>query len=102
MRIEFDLAKSERNVQDRGLAFQLVESFDFESAQITQDDRQNYGEVRLRAIGQMGDRIGVVVFTMREGRVRVISLRLAGRKERLRYEEYRRKENSKAAARRPG
>jgi uncharacterized DUF497 family protein len=77
MKIEFDAAKSARNARDPGLPFQLVESFDFESAQITQDDRQDYGEVRLRAIGQMGDLVGVVVFTMREERLRVISLRLA-------------------------
>jgi uncharacterized protein len=72
MKIEFDPAKSERNARDRGLPFQLVEFFDFESAQIAQDDRQDYGEVRLRAIGEMGDLIGVVVFTMREERLRVI------------------------------
>jgi hypothetical protein len=97
MKIEFDPMKSERNAYDRGLPFQLVESFDFESAQITRDDRQDYGELRLRAIGRMGDLVGVVVFTMREERLRVISLRLAGRKERVIYEEYRRKEKGEAA-----
>jgi len=86
MKIEFDPAKSERNVQDRGLSFDLVADFDFESAQITEDDRRNYGEVRYRAIGRMGSMIAVVVFTMREDVLRVISLRLAGRKERMRYE----------------
>lgn len=97
MKIEFDPAKSERNARDRGLPFQLVESFDFESARIIQDDRRDYGEVRLRAIGRMGGRVAVVVFTIREGRLRVISLRLAGRKERMKYEEHRGKEGPKIA-----
>ncbi len=86
MKIEFDPAKSERNVQGRGLSFDLVADFDFESAQITEDARRNYGEVRYRAIGRMGGVIAVVVFTMREDSLRVISLRLAGRKERMKYE----------------
>jgi uncharacterized DUF497 family protein len=86
MKIAFDPAKSERNVQGRGLSFDLVADFDFESAQITEDARRNYGEVRYRAIGRMGGVIAVVVFTMREDSLRVISLRLAGRKERMKYE----------------
>ena len=97
MKIEFDPAKSEKNVRDRGLPFELVEEFDFESAQIAEDDRWDYGEVRLRAIGRMGGLVGVVVFTMRENGLRIISLRRAGRKERMKHEEYRRKEKDKAA-----
>lgn len=86
MKIEFDPAKSERNARDRGLPFDLVADFDFESAEIIEDDRRNYGEARYRAIGRMGNAIAVVVFTMREDALRVISLRLAGRKERMKYE----------------
>lgn len=85
MKIEFDPAKSERNARDRGLPFDLVADFDFENAEIIEDDRRNYGEVRYRAIGRMGNAIAVVVFTMRDDALRVISLRLAGRKERMRY-----------------
>jgi uncharacterized DUF497 family protein len=85
MKIEFDPAKSERNARDRGLPFDLVADFDFENAEIIEDDRRNYGEVRYRAIGRMGNMIAVVVFTIRDDALRVISLRLAGRKERMRY-----------------
>jgi uncharacterized DUF497 family protein len=85
MKIEFDPAKSERNARDRGLPFDLVADFDFENAEIIEDDRRKYGEVRYRAIGRMGNMIAVVVFTIRDDALRVISLRLAGRKERMRY-----------------
>ena len=87
MKIEFGPAKSEKNARERGLAFDLVADFDFESAQITKDERRDYGEVRYRAVGRLNDAVAVVVFTTRHEAVRVISLRLANRKERSRYEE---------------
>ena len=87
MKIEFDPAKSEKNARERGLAFNLVADFDFDSAQIVKDERRDYGEVRYRAVGRLNDAVAVVVFTIRHEAVRVISLRPANRKERLRYEE---------------
>ena len=87
MKIEFDPVKSARNVELRGLAFDLVVEFDFDSAQIVTDERREYGETRYRAIGRLRDDIAAVVFTMREETLRVISLRLASRKERRQYEK---------------
>jgi uncharacterized DUF497 family protein len=87
MKIEFDDAKSARNVELRGLAFDLVAKFDFDSAQIITDERHLYGEVRYRAIGRLEDEIAAVVFTVRNDALRVISLRLASRKERRQYEK---------------
>jgi hypothetical protein len=87
MKIEFDLAKSRRNIALRGLSFDLVENFDFDSAWVVIDGRKDYGEVRYRAIGVLSDEIVAVVYTMRAEIVRVISLRLANRKERKDYEE---------------
>lgn len=86
MKIEFDPAKCEKNAKERGLPFDLVEGFDFDSAMIVRDNRRDYGEVRFRAIGQMSGVVAVTIFTMRQDAVRVISLRLANRTERLRYE----------------
>ena len=87
MKIEFDPAKSARNVELRGLAFELVAEFDFDGAQIVADDRRDYNESRYRAIGTLRDDIAVAVFTMRDDVLRVISLRLASRKERRQYEK---------------
>jgi uncharacterized DUF497 family protein len=87
MKIEFDPAKSEKNARERDLPFTMAEEFDFESALIVADTRRDYGEARYRAIGRMNEAIAVVVFTLRQDAIRVISLRLANRKERLRYEE---------------
>lgn len=51
MNISFDLAKSERNERERGLAFSLVEQLDWSDAVIEEDDRRDYGERRYRVLG---------------------------------------------------
>jgi uncharacterized protein len=86
MVIEFDPAKNRRNIALRGLAFDRVSDFDFDTALIVEDDRRDYGEVRYRAIGRMGADVVAVVFTMRGRTLRVISLRHANKKERETYE----------------
>ena len=69
------------------MPFDLVAEFDFDTARIITDDRREYGEVRYRAIGRLGDEIAAVAFTIRDETLRVISFRLASRKERRRYEK---------------
>ena len=85
MKIEFNPAKSQLNVERRGLSFDLAEAFDFDSALIVEDARRDYGEKRYRATGRLNESIVAVVFTLRDDVVRIISLRLANRKERLAY-----------------
>lgn len=52
------------------------------------DDRQDYGgEERWIAIGELRDVVVVMVFTLREDRIRVISIRKANRRERKILEE---------------
>ena len=53
MHIEFDANKNDANVCDRGLSFERVASFNFETAVFKQDTRRDYGEIRLRALGVM-------------------------------------------------
>uniref|UniRef100_E6QSD4 Protein containing DUF497 n=1 Tax=mine drainage metagenome TaxID=410659 RepID=E6QSD4_9ZZZZ len=87
MEISFDLAKSERNVADRGLPFTLVEQMDWLSAVIKEDVRKNYGERRYLAFGLIGNQLHVVVFTPRADKMRVISLRKANQREAKDYEQ---------------
>ncbi len=49
MRVTYDLSKSLRNDEDRGLPFALAEDFDWESALIVEDTREDYRERRLSA-----------------------------------------------------
>lgn len=46
------------------------------------DQRKDDGEARILATGRVGDNILTVVFTVRDGRHRIISARLASRRER--------------------
>jgi uncharacterized DUF497 family protein len=85
MEISYDPAKNERNIRERGISFDRVVDFDFETALFDVDDRRDYGETRIRAIGMLDGRLHVIVFTAVEGGIRVISLRRANKREVKRY-----------------
>ena len=85
MKIEFDPAKNEANIRDRGLSFELAESFDFETAVIWLDTRKAYPEVRFSALGSLDGRVYSLVFTEAENGIRVISFRKANKREVRRY-----------------
>ena len=81
MRFEWDEAKRAANIAKHGVDFAAVESFDFESALVMTDDRDDYGETREIALGHINARLHVLIFTWRNEVVRVISLRKANRRE---------------------
>ena len=85
--IEFDAAKSRRNEQERRLPFQRVTGFDFGSALFRVDDRKDYGEPRVVALGLMDGRVHAICFTFIEGGIRVISLRKANKREVYRHDQ---------------
>lgn len=85
MDISFDPVKSERNARERGLPFDRVAAFDFDTALISQDVRFDYPEPRFIAAGMMGDRVHVVCFTPTAEGIRVISFRKANDREVGRY-----------------
>lgn len=49
------------------------------------DEREDYGEQRVRAIGEHDGRIYVVVYTIRQSRLRLISAWKAGKNDREKY-----------------
>lgn len=89
MEFEWDAAKSEENERRRGLPFALaILLFDGAVLQIV-DDRRDYGETRIRAIGSIEGSVLQCVYTDRlkpaGAERRIISLRRASRKERDAY-----------------
>ncbi len=86
MPISFDPKKNERNIAERGLSFDLVEEFEWDSALVVEDSRKDYGERRFQALGLIDGRLHALVFTPRAGRVHVISLRKANLREVRHYE----------------
>ena len=85
MKLEYDPAKNERNIRERGLSFERAADFDFATALLLEDRRRDYGELRYRALGWLDGQLHALVFTTRENSLRVISLRRANRMERRLY-----------------
>lgn len=85
MLVTFDPAKSERNEAERGIPFGAAAVFDWSTALVAEDTRRDYGERRYQAVGFIGERLHVLVFTPRDRGVHVISLRRANGRERKRY-----------------
>jgi uncharacterized DUF497 family protein len=85
--ITFDPEKNERNIQERGISLARAADFNFETAIYIQDSRKDYGEVRVRSFGVIGNRLHALVFTVRGKALRIISLRKANRREVKRYEK---------------
>ncbi len=82
MRSDWDAAKHERNREERGFGFDFA-ALIFEGDTIEwPDDRRDYGEARVRAIGEADGLLLHVVFTDRGDMRRIISARVTNRNER--------------------
>lgn len=82
---EWDDAKSEANLQKRGFDFAYA-SLIFDKPILEWDDqRREYGERRICALGQVEENVLFVVYTWRSDVRRIISARLAKRRERDAY-----------------
>ncbi len=87
MEFEWDEAKSHQNAVLRHLPFQLaIAMFDGPTREAV-DDRKDYGELRIKAIGMVRDEYFVCVYVDRDDLRRIISLRLANRRERDEYRQ---------------
>ena len=92
MDFEWNEKKNRTNSEKHGIAFDEA-ALIFEGLTLTRiDDRKDYGEIRVVSIGQLAEKIVVtVIHTVRKGRIRIISARLANRIEREKYDAYRSK-----------
>lgn len=92
MRFEWDQAKSETNLHERGFDFAFATLiFDGPTFEV-EDRRQDYGERRMVAIGIADDTHLTVVYTDRQGAEaevlrRIISAHRSNRRERAVYEK---------------
>jgi len=90
LRYEHDPKKLAANVAGHGVWFHEADDFDWKSAVVNLDSRRARSESRLAAVGYIGDRLHVMVFTLSVNVVRIISLRnlrRANRREVKRYAE---------------
>ncbi len=79
---EWDDAKCRLNQRKHGLGFEFALSVFRDSDRYEYNvSRSEDGETRLKVLGRVSDRLFSVVFTIRDGSCRVISLRPANPKE---------------------
>lgn len=78
---DWDPEKARHNFNKHGVAFSTVTLFDWAGAIEAEDTRYDYGEVRMQALGKIGDRYHVLVYAIRADMIRVISLRKANKRE---------------------
>lgn len=85
VKIIFDAAKREATLINRGLDFaDAAEVFAGQTFRF-EDDRTDYGEVRMIAVGMLQSRMVVVVYTDRAAGRHIISMRKANDREQTRY-----------------
>jgi hypothetical protein len=83
---EWDPDKSDQTYATRGFDFAYASRI-FRTAWLgTRDARADYGETRVKAIGQVGADILVVIYTWRGTVIRIISARRANKKERAQWQ----------------
>ncbi len=82
MEFEWDEAKNNACFERRGFDFAYaIRAFLDPHRIVVQDRRRDYGEDRYRLLGAIDGRAYVVVYTVRDSTVRIISARRANRKE---------------------
>ncbi|HXN85527.1 MAG TPA: BrnT family toxin [Candidatus Binataceae bacterium] len=86
LEFEWDPEKAAENLRRHHIDFdQAALVFDDPHALETFDDTQDYGEDRFARVGLSEGTILMVVYTEREGRVRIISARKATKNEQENY-----------------
>lgn len=86
---EWDDEKNRRNLAKHGIGFEEA-CLIFEGSTMSWVDRRtDYGETRTISLGSIRELVAVVVVhTNRNGKTRIISARLANRRERRLYDEH--------------
>ena len=87
MEFEWDEQKYKINLEVHEVSFEAAMEIWSDPLLEREDDRKDYGEIRIIAYGVAQDRILTVVYTMRGERIRIISARRANRNERKAYHQ---------------
>jgi len=88
MEVTFSATKDARNRRKHGIPLSRAKDFDFDTPLYIVDDSQDYGEIRIIAIGFIRAVLYVLVFSPRgEDAIRAIMLRKADNHEMRKYDE---------------
>ena len=88
MDIEFDRAKRDRTLAERGLDFADAAEVFAGTVITAADERRDYGELRFITVGTLNGRTVVLVWTPQIAARRIISMRYANAREIKRYAHF--------------
>lgn len=87
MEFEWDEIKNSKNIEKHSLDFiDVVSAFKYPIIK-KENTKKDYGEKRWIAIGQLKNFCIVIIYTIRDKKIRLISARKANKKEREIYYE---------------
>ena len=84
---EWDETKNQTNIKERGIDFKTAEQIWLDPHMRVFAGYAGNDDVRYMALGTIDGRLHAAIFTLREKRIRLISVRIASRKERGLYEK---------------
>jgi uncharacterized DUF497 family protein len=85
MNFKWDEDKNQKNIEKHGLHFHDAELVFAGKVVTFSDDRNDYGEERFITLGELMNRVVVVVHTQRHFTMRIISMRKANEREKRIY-----------------
>ncbi|WP_081755149.1 BrnT family toxin [Methylophilus sp. OH31] len=85
MKFSFTQLKNLSNIQKHGISLEDARLLNWNLLLFLEDERQDYGEVRLIGYAPLGNRLYCIVYTERNEVIHVISLRKANTREVTRY-----------------
>jgi uncharacterized DUF497 family protein len=83
--IEYDPIKDLVNQAKHGVSLEAAARAAWDVAVVFRDGRWDYGEIREIAFVPIDHVVHVVIYTTRQGRLRIISVRRANHRERKKY-----------------
>lgn len=87
MHYEWDENKNQINIEKHGFDFNDTHLLFEQPYLIYEDSRANYGEKRFIAVGTIKDRVVVLIFTKRNNKIRIISMRTANERETKKFKD---------------
>ncbi len=87
MEFEWDEVKNQQNIVKHRIDFEDARRIFEKPLVVRADDRKDYGENRLIALGDLNGIVVTMVFTKRENSIRIISVRKANKHERKVYQD---------------
>ena len=86
MKFEWDSQKAAKNLESHGVPFDYAARVFLDLHRLeTQDLREDYREERFITLGEIENRLYVVVYTVRNEVIRLISARKANQREQRKY-----------------